>query len=63
MSTEVRINLECNIYCEEHAVKFGGIIGSFGEFWNVKIVVFAEYAFDDFVCARDVCCIYCGSKQ
>ena len=33
-------------------MKFGGIIGSFGEFWNVKIVVFAEYAFDDFVCAR-----------
>ena len=23
-------------------MKFGGIIVSFGEFWNVKIVVFAE---------------------
>ena len=32
-------------------MKFGGIILSFGEFWNVKIVVFAEYALDDFVCA------------
>ena len=31
-------------------MKFGGIIVGFGEFWNVKIVVFAEYL-DDFVCA------------
>ena len=33
-------------------MKFGGIIVSFAEFWNVKIVVFAEYALDDFVCAE-----------
>ena len=33
-------------------MKFGGITVSFGEFWNVKIVVFAEYALDDFVCAN-----------
>ena len=32
-------------------MKFGGIIVSFGEFWNVKIVVFAEYSLDDFVSA------------
>ena len=32
-------------------MKFGGIAVSFGEFWNVKVVVFAEYALDDFVCA------------
>ena len=45
MSTEVWINLECNIlFGKEHAVKSGGIIVSIGEFWNVKIVVFAEYA-------------------
>ena len=31
-------------------MKFGGITVSFAEFWNVKIVVFAEYALDDFVC-------------
>ena len=33
-------------------MKFGGITVSFGDFWNVKIVVFAEYALDDFVCAE-----------
>ena len=33
-------------------MKFGGIIVSFGEFWNLKIVVFVEYAVDDFVCAH-----------
>ena len=33
-------------------MKFGGIIVSFSEFWNVKIVVFPEYALDDFVCAN-----------
>ena len=30
-------------------MKFCGIAVSFGEFWNVKVVVFAEYALDDFV--------------
>ena len=33
-------------------MKFGGITVSFGEFWNVRIVVFVEYALDDFVCAE-----------
>ena len=33
-------------------MRFGGIIVSFGEFWNVKIVVIAEYALDGFVCAE-----------
>lgn len=33
-------------------MKFGGIAVSFGEFWNVKVVVFAEYALNDFVCAE-----------
>lgn len=33
-------------------MKFGGITVSFAEFRNVKIVVFAEYALDDFVCAE-----------
>ena len=32
-------------------MKFGCIIVGFGEFGNVKIVVFAEYVLDDFVCA------------
>ena len=40
-------------------MKFGGIIVGFGEFWNVKIVVFAEYVLDDFVCA-DMFVVFTG---
>ena len=44
-------------------MKFGGVTVSFAEFWNVKIVVFAEYAVDDFVCAHMFVVFTAASKQ
>ena len=45
-------------------MKFGGIIVSFAEVWNVKIVHgICGVCFGRFCLCGDVCCIYCGSKQ